>query len=80
MSKARFAFVAAQPYYVQLFVTRPNEFGSMTARKDHIKVRYVAIKGLYKTIKRPYNTIKDHTRQCKAIQYHKRPYQIKMGR
>ena len=35
--------------------TRPNEFGSMTARKDHIDRRDVAIK-------RPYNTIKDNTK------------------
>ena len=33
--------------------------------------RYVAIKGLYKTIKRPYNTIKDHS--FKTMQGHTIP-------
>ena len=47
----------------------------MTATKDHISPnRYVATKGPCKTIKQPYNTIKDHTRQCKDMKYHKRPY------
>ena len=41
--------------------TRPNEFGSMTLRKDHISQNQnVAIKGPCKTIQKPCNTIKDH--------------------
>ena len=45
----------------------------MTARKYHI------IPNRYVTIKRPYNTIKDHTRQYKTMKYHKRPYKTTMA-
>ena len=41
--------------------TRPNEFGSMTAREDDMK-------------NMQFKAIKDHTRPSKAIQGHTRPY------
>ena len=42
-------------------LTRPNEFGSMTARKGDTKP-WKAIKRSYKTTKRPHKTLKGHTR------------------
>ena len=63
--------------------TRPTEFGSMTARKDH--------KMPYETIKRLYKAIKDHTRSHnashimavksnnKTIRGHIRPYKTTQG-
>ena len=57
--------------------TRPNEFGSMTARKGDIKPQYY--KGqtwLFKTTgdhARPYKTKRGHIRPHTAIQYHNVP-------
>ena len=50
--------------------TRPNEFGSMTARKGDIKPQYYKEQGHTWL----YNTIQDHRRSNKAIQGHVRPY------
>ena len=67
-----------QEYYnshrITLRVTRPNEFGSMTA------IKYHAFPSLYIAIKLPHNTIKDQTKQCKAMKYLKRPQKTTIGR
>ena len=64
-----------------IFWTRPNEFGSMTARKDDS----CPMKSIFchKRPKRPYRTIQDHEKAIqdheKAIQYHNRLYKTVKG-
>ena len=61
-------------FYMQ---TRPNEFGSMTERKDNPS----PIKSIFchKREKKPYKTMKCHTRSYKTIKGHTRPQYVPQG-
>ena len=59
-----------------LYKTRPNKFGSMTARKEHTSLNWCV------DIKRPYNTIKDNKNNvmpCNTIKGHTRSQLIAQG-